>query len=97
MREPDRSDQDADGAVHEAIAVLTCWTDDDLPTGTRVAAGALDRDPIAFLDALGGLVTVITDVCAEAQVDVRAIVRDVALGVAQAAVDADRDRRGGTA
>ena len=77
-----------DRPLRDAIAAVTCWLDDDRHVGTRIAASAVDHDPVAFLDALGGLMMVLNDVCATEQVDLTAIVRDVALGVAQAEAEA---------
>ncbi len=68
----------------DAISAVTCWLDDDRDRATRIAAASVDRDAIGFLAAVGGLWTVVSDVCAELEVDVSSIVRDVALGVAQA-------------
>ena len=84
-------------AVHDAIAVVTCWLDDDRALATPLAAAAADRDPLAFLEALGGLVTVLGDVCAQDEIDLPAIVRDVAMGVAQAEAEhpAGTDRLSG--
>lgn len=70
--------------VRDAIAAMTCWLEDDRDRATRIAATAVDNDVTGFLDAVGGLVVVIADVCTELEVDVGSIVRDVALGVAQA-------------
>lgn len=81
-----------DRPLRDAIAAVTWWLDDERDAGTRIAASAVDRDAVAFLDALGGLVTVLHDVCAVDRVDLAAIVRDVALGVAQAGCEADGSR-----
>lgn len=77
-----------DAALRDAIAATTCWFADDRDRGVRVAATAIDRDPTAFLEALGGLLTVLHDVCLGDRVDLATIVRDVALGVAQAEAEA---------
>lgn len=82
-----------DQPLRDAIAAVTCWFDDEPEVGTRIAATAVDHDPVAFLDALGGLLTILHDVCAVERVDLAAIVGDVALGIAQAEVEADRIRR----
>lgn len=76
-----------DGAVLDAIAAVTAWLQDDRDLGLALASTAIDDDPIGFLDALAGLWTVVHDVAAEVEVDVARIVRDVALGVAQAEVE----------
>ncbi|MTV25914.1 hypothetical protein FTX61_10910 [Nitriliruptoraceae bacterium ZYF776] len=70
--------------VGQALAAVTCWLDGDRDLGRRQAAVALERDPIGFLDAVAGLWTVVGDVARESEVDLQLIVRDVALGVAQA-------------
>jgi hypothetical protein len=77
------------GGVVDAIAAVTCWLDDDRDRATRIAAVSIDRDAVGFLDALGGLWVVVSDVCAELEVDVPSVVRDVALGVAQAEQEDD--------
>jgi hypothetical protein len=74
----------ADDPLRAAIASVTCWVGDDRDRGTAIAAHALDRDVLGVLEGWAGLWEVVTDVCAELDVDVRAIVRDVALGVALA-------------
>lgn len=81
-REPRRGP--AVHAPRAAVATLTCWLAGDRATGRAIAAGAVDRDPIAYLDALGELVTVLGDVAAEEGVALERIVADVALGLAQA-------------
>lgn len=70
--------------VHQAIAAVTAWIQDEGELARVLAAEALDRDPIAFLDALGGLWLIVGDVARERQVELSGIVADVALGVAQA-------------
>jgi hypothetical protein len=70
--------------VQQAIAAVTAWIQDEGDLGRVLAAEAVDHDPIAFLDALGGLWLIVGDVARESQVELAAIVADVALGVAQA-------------
>lgn len=76
-----------DAPLQDVIAAVTCWLGDDLPRGRVIVARAIDRDSSAVIDGLAGLWTVVADVCAEQDVDVRSIVRDVALGVALADVE----------
>jgi hypothetical protein len=76
--------------LRDAIAAVTCWLDGDRDRGTRIAAAAIDSDAPAFLDAIGCLRLVVADVCAELEVDVGHVVRDVAIGVAQAEQEDDR-------
>jgi hypothetical protein len=76
-----------DGPLQDVIAAVTCWLGDDLPRGHAITATAIDRDPVAVIDGLAGLWTIVADVCAEHDVDVRDIVRDVALGIALADVE----------
>jgi hypothetical protein len=82
-------------APRAAVAAVTAWLSGD-EVGRTIAAEAMDRDPIGFLDAMGGLWRVVADVVADAahelhpsqrlpQVD--RIVRDVAMGIAQAEVE----------
>lgn len=73
-----------DDPLRDAIAAVTCWINDDRRRGTAIAAAAIDRDVIGVIEGLAGLWEVVTDVCGELQVDVRAIVRDIALGAALA-------------
>jgi hypothetical protein len=85
-----------DRSLRDAIAATTCWFDDDRARGSQVAAAAIDRDPIGFVDSLGALLTVVHDVCREDRVDLTRIVRDIALGVAHAETEGvDDDRPGG--
>ena len=74
-------------ALRDALASVTAWLQDDRALGRAVAADAVDRDPIGYLDAVGGLWLIVSDVASQWSVDVTAIVRDIALGVAQADVD----------
>jgi hypothetical protein len=76
-----------DAPLHDVIAAVTCWLGDDLRLGRAIAARAIDRDPVAVIDGFAGLWTIVADVCAEGEIDVRSIVRDVALGVALADVE----------
>jgi hypothetical protein len=76
-----------DAAVRDAIATVNAWLQDERDLGLALASGAMDDDPIGFLDALAGLWTVVHDVAAEVEVDVTSIVRDIALGVAQAELE----------
>jgi hypothetical protein len=78
------SDTQPDGPLQDVIAAVTCWLGDDLPRGRAIAATAIDRDPMSVIDGLAGLWTIVADVCAEHDVDVQHIVRDVALGIALA-------------
>jgi hypothetical protein len=71
-------------SIHAAIAAMTAWIADEPALGTEIAAGAVDRDPTGFLGAIAGLVVVVADVAEELEVDVTAILRDVAIGVALA-------------
>ncbi len=73
--------------VRSAIAATTAWLDEEPELGRRIAAQAIDVDPVGFLDALGGLWLLLADVALESQVDLERTVRDVALGVAQADLD----------
>ena len=70
--------------LQQTIATVTAWIQDEGELARVLAAEAMDRDPIAFLDALGGLWLIVGDVARESQIDVSRIVADVALGVAQA-------------
>lgn len=70
--------------VQQAIAAVTAWIEDEGELARALAAEAIDRDPVAFLDALGGLWLIVGDVARESRLDVSSIVADVALGVAQA-------------
>jgi hypothetical protein len=81
---PTRWSTVADDPLRAAIASVTCWVGDEREHGTAIAARAIDGDVVAVLDGWAGLWEVVTDVCAELEVDVRAIVRDIALGVALA-------------
>ncbi len=78
-------------AMRGAVAAVTAWLDDDEQLGRTLAAEQLDHDPIAFLDALGGLWLVVGDVARELDLDVLAVVRDIALGVALADTEAADD------
>lgn len=73
MREP-RAD-----VVRVALAAVTAWLDDE-DLGRALAADQHDHDPIGFLDALGGLWSVVGDVAQELDVDVAAAIPDIALG-----------------
>jgi hypothetical protein len=70
--------------LRAALAAITSWLEDDRELGRAVAAEAIDRDPVGFLDAVGGMWLIVADVAHEGGVEVPTIVRDVALGVAQA-------------
>jgi hypothetical protein len=85
-------------APRAAVAAVTAWLADD-ELGRHIAADALDRDPTGFLDAMAGLWQVVADVIGDAAAelhpsqrlpDVHRIVRDVALGIAQAEVEDQR-------
>jgi hypothetical protein len=78
-----------DDPLRAAIASVTCWIGDARDRGTAIAAHAIDGDVIAVLEGWAGLWEVVADVCAEREVDVRSIVRDVALGVALAETEGD--------
>jgi hypothetical protein len=75
--------------VQQAIAAVTAWVQDESELGRALAAEAVDRDPIAFLDAVGGLWLIVADVARESQVELASIVADVALGVAQAETETE--------
>jgi hypothetical protein len=51
--------------IHAAVAAMTAWIADEPGLGTAIAAGAIDRDPNGFLDAVAGLLLVVADVAAE--------------------------------
>jgi len=70
--------------VQQAIAAVTAWIQDESELARVLASEAVDRDPIGFLDALGGLWLIVGDVARESQIELASIVADVALGVAQA-------------
>jgi hypothetical protein len=74
--------------VKQAIAAVTAWVQGESELGRALAAEAMDRDPIAFLDAIGGLWLIVADVARESEVELAGIVADVALGVAQAEPEA---------
>jgi hypothetical protein len=76
-----------DTPLEDVIAAVTCWIGGDLPRGRAITALAIDREPLAVIDGFAGLWTIVADVCAEHDVDVQRIVRDVALGVALADVE----------
>ncbi len=75
--------------LQRAIAAVTAWVQDDAELARVIAAEAVDTDPIAFLDALGGLWLIVADVARESEVELAGIVADVAMGVAQAEMEAD--------
>jgi hypothetical protein len=79
-----------DEPLRDVVAAVTCWLDGDRARGHAFAAAAIDRGPVATLDAIADLWTVVGDVAAELTVDVRAIIRDVALGIALAEVEDGR-------
>jgi hypothetical protein len=82
-------------APRAAVAAVTAWLgEDDL--GRTIAADAIDRDPTGFLDAMANLWVIVADVIAETGTQehparrlpqVQQIIRDVALGIAQAEVE----------
>lgn len=76
-----------DDPLRAALAAVTCWIAGERARGTTIAATATDRDQVGLLEAFAGLWEVVADVCAEQEVDVGSIVRDVALGVAMADVE----------
>lgn len=75
--------------VQRAIAAVTAWVQDEAELARVIAAEAVDTDPIAFLDALGGLWLIVADVARESEVELAGIVADVAMGVAQAESEVD--------
>ncbi|WP_052666079.1 hypothetical protein [Nitriliruptor alkaliphilus] len=84
-----RCGEPSDDPLRDVVAAVTCWLDDDRARGTAIAAEAVDRDPTGALEGIGALWTVVADVCSELEIDVGAIVRDIALGVALAEVEDD--------
>jgi len=80
-----------DDGVRTALAAVTAWLDDDDGLARGLAAEQLDRDPIGFLDALGGLWLIVSDVASELDVDISAVIRDIAFGVALAETESSAD------
>jgi hypothetical protein len=86
-RSPGRSIGPFDDPLRAALAAVTCWIGGERDQGATIAAAAIDRDPLGLLDGFAGLWEVVADVCAEQDLDVSSIVRDVAIGVAMADVE----------